>query len=116
MNGKYVAGLCVGALLLFTGCTARPAPTPQIESLAKICELLQPIRDASPQTRDEQARFLRVLGNARATSSGEITAAIIGVQEYSWELFKEKPDQALLDELRPDYERGTVHMAEMCAW
>ncbi|UVJ39415.1 hypothetical protein [Arthrobacter sp. CJ23] len=116
MNAKYVAGLCLGALLLVAGCAAKPLPTPQIESLGQVCDRLAPLKDATPQTRDEEDEYLRVLGNARAKSSGEITGAIIGVQDYSMEAFKENPDQALLDELRPDYERGTARMAQLCAW
>jgi hypothetical protein len=116
MSGKYVAGLCVGAILLVTGCAARPVPTPQIESLSQVCARLEPMKDASPHTQDEKDEYLQVLGSARAKSSGEITGAIIGVQEYSMELFAENPDQARLDELRPDQVRGTARMAEMCAW
>jgi hypothetical protein len=50
-----------------------------------------------------------------AKSSGEITSASIGVQEYSMELFNENPDQAMLDQLRPDHEIGTAGMGRMCA-
>jgi hypothetical protein len=88
----------------------------QIEGLSQICARLEPLKGASPQTGDEVDAYLRVLGSARAKSSGEITGAIIGVQEYSRELFKENPDQALLEELRPDHERGAARMAEMRAW